>query len=84
MKMHRSIMTILLICMMQGVFSQNDSLPCVNEGSLISDGVGVTTCLLTQSDIETQNLIFTPKSPTVAGLAQAVDCLFLIIQELLK
>lgn len=67
-------MTVLLACAAQVVFSQNDSLPALNMDSLGSNDDRIATHLLTQSDIETQNLIFVPKSPTVAGLAQAVDC----------
>lgn len=74
MKMNKSIMTVLLACVVQVVFSQNDSLPALNMDSLGSNDNRIATHLLTQSDIETQNLIFVPKSPTVAGLAQAVDC----------
>lgn len=69
--LYRSIIIILLTCMTQTVFSQSDSITNVNKEDIVNE---IAPQLLTQSDIETQNIVFAPKSPTVAGLVQAIDC----------
>ena len=45
-----------------------------DQGTDSVDNKNISTFSLTQSDLTQQNVLFTPKAPTVAGLIQHIDC----------
>ena len=72
-----SIIAFMLFFTPLEVLSQSDTVSNITNKHFDSNPsyeYATASTVLTQSDIVTQDILFAPKSPTVAGLAQAIDC----------
>lgn len=74
---YKSIIAFMLFLAPLEVLSQSDTVSNITNKHFDSNPsyeYATASTVLTQSDIVTQDILFAPKSPTVAGLAQAIDC----------
>lgn len=74
---YKSIIAFMLFFTPLEVLSQSDTVSNITNKHFDSNPsyeYATASTVLTQSDIVTQDILFAPKSPTVAGLAQAIDC----------
>lgn len=74
---YKSIIAFMLFFTPLEVLSQSDTVSNITNKHFDSNPsyeYATASTVLTQSDIVTQDILFAPKSPTIAGLAQAIDC----------